>query len=204
MLKHHEKHLFSTSELQRGCCAGSKKLVRHFENASDWNVFATSRSKFEKMAYETCSKNVQAHPEVVFRGEKKHIRVILCLCKGCKNAYGNRCYEEPDRPFLTHSSYRVCRRSVYTTLSTPLSPHTMAKLGARERHGMLGLLLQLGYIPIVTFAIPKSQGHYTLRCGEMQIYRLVSFAVTYYTHRVEAGSRFPRPCASALKRIIRI
>ena len=42
------KHLFSTSELQRGCCAGSKKLVRHFENASDWNVFATSRSKFEK------------------------------------------------------------------------------------------------------------------------------------------------------------
>ena len=32
----------------------------------------------------------------------------------------------------------------------------MAKLGARERHGMLGLLLQLGYVPIVTFVIPKS------------------------------------------------
>ena len=29
----------------------------------------------------------------------------------------------------------------------------MAKLGARERHGMLGLLLQLGYVPIVTFVI---------------------------------------------------
>ena len=59
------KHLFSTSELQRGCCAGSKKLVRHFENAPDWNVFATSRSSSKKMAYETCSsQNVQAHPEV--------------------------------------------------------------------------------------------------------------------------------------------
>ena len=32
----------------------------------------------------------------------------------------------------------------------------MAKLGARERHGMLGLLLQLEYVPIVTFVIPKS------------------------------------------------
>ena len=31
----------------------------------------------------------------------------------------------------------------------------MAKLGARE-HGMLGLLLQLEYIPIVTFVIPKN------------------------------------------------
>ena len=48
-------------------------------------------------------------------------------------------------------------RSVYTTLfESPPSPHTMAKLGARERHGMLGLLLQLGYVPIVTFVIPKS------------------------------------------------
>ena len=37
-------------------------------------------------------------------------------------------------------------RSVYTTLfEPPPSPHTMAKLGARERHGMLGLLLQLEY-----------------------------------------------------------
>ena len=48
-------------------------------------------------------------------------------------------------------------RSVYTTLfEPPPFPHTMAKLGARERHGMLGLLLQLGYVPIVTFVIPKS------------------------------------------------
>ena len=31
----------------------------------------------------------------------------------------------------------------------------MAKLGARERHGMLGLLLQLGNVPIVTFEFPK-------------------------------------------------
>ena len=48
-------------------------------------------------------------------------------------------------------------RSVYTALfESPPSPHTMAKLGARERHGMLGLLLQLGCVPIVTFVIPKS------------------------------------------------
>ena len=33
----------------------------------------------------------------------------------------------------------------------------MAKLGARERHGMLGLLLQLGYVPIVTFVLSKSR-----------------------------------------------
>ena len=33
-------------------------------------------------------------------------------------------------------------RSVYTTYSNPPSPLTMAKLDARERHGMLGLLLQ--------------------------------------------------------------
>ena len=81
------KHLFSTSELQRGCCAGSKKLVRHFENASDWNVFATSRSKFEKkwLMRHVAAKTSKRIQKSSFSWEKRiHIRVILCLCKGCK------------------------------------------------------------------------------------------------------------------------
>ena len=48
-------------------------------------------------------------------------------------------------------------RSVYTTLfEPPLPPIQWLSLVRETRHGMLGLLLQLGYVPIVTFVIPKS------------------------------------------------
>ena len=124
------------------------------------HVAAKTSKRIQKSSFFCGKKNT--HPSYC---------VCVCVCKGCKRmpvvtvmtycrdctlAYGNRCYEEPDRPFL-HNSYRVCRtQCLHYFIRTPPSPHTMAKLGARERHGMLGLLLQLGYVPIVTFVIPKS------------------------------------------------
>ena len=127
------KHLFSTSELQRGCCAGSKKLVRHFENAPDWNVFATSRSKFEKrLMRHVAAKRPSASRSLVFVGKRIHIRVILCLCKGCKEKAGSdgddigiarllmataAMKNQTDR-FYT-AAIVFAGRSVYTTLLNP-------------------------------------------------------------------------------------
>ena len=47
-------------------------------------------------------------------------------------------------------------RSVYTIHSNSPFPPYNGKLGARKRHGMLGLLLQLENVPIATFVLPKS------------------------------------------------
>ena len=48
-------------------------------------------------------------------------------------------------------------RSVYTTLFEPPLPPIQWPSLVHERHGMLGLLLQLGYVPVVTFVIPKAR-----------------------------------------------
>ena len=58
---------------------------------------------------------------------------------------------QTDRFYTAAIVFTGC--SVYTTLFEPPFPPTMAKLGAQERHGMLGLL---EYVPIATFVIPKS------------------------------------------------
>ena len=89
--------------------------------------------------------------------------------KGCENAGSDGADIEIAhclwQPLLLRNGKTILAKqleclpdAVLTQLySNPPSPHTMAMLGARERRGMLGLLLQLRYLLIVTFVPPKAR-----------------------------------------------